>query len=157
MGTISLPMVAADISLDDAISKMKTASRSGVVWQRSLTEFLIFKASDVVIARSKRGNTYLSQLQGESVDTPDIAEIAGSTPGPFIQLEKVSTALRSTNSNFALLAVDLQEKAFVFTSALNLISKLEPGPSDCYCERCHEPVPKGQKCPIDDILPICKE
>jgi hypothetical protein len=161
VATISLPMVQTDITLDDAISRMKQAGRSGVVWRRTPSEFVMYKASDIVIAKSKskRRVTKLSELLGQNIETPDITSIAGSTPEPFIQFENLSKSLKSTKSQFGLLGVweEGEAKAFVFGSAVDLIAKMEPGPSDCYCEIGGEPGVRGKKCEMHGVLPKCDE
>ena len=160
MDTITLPMVESDMSLQDALIKMRQARRSGIVWQRNPKEFVLYTAARVVIEKSKRKAKSLGDLQGEPIDIPDIGTIANATPEPFIGLEELFATLRSPRTSYGLLAAGLAgdyKKALLFTIDPNAREKLESGPADCFCPACDRAGAKGTKCPIHKVLLVCGE
>ena len=151
-------MVESDVSLQDALAKMRKAGRSGIVWQKSPQEFVLYTAARVVIEKSKKRAKSLHDLQGEPIDIPDIGTIASATPEPFIGLEKLFGTLRSASTVYGLLAAGLagdHKKALLFTIDPLAREKLESGPADCFCPECDRAGPKGTKCPIHKVLLVC--
>ncbi len=156
MESITLPMILTDLSLEDAFDTMKSAGRSGIVWQKSPDEFRLYTAADVVVNIAS-GETHLGQLPGEEVELPDIPAVAKATPEPYIDTERLAASL-SLDKGYGLLAAGqykTQLRATLIVRTAELLANLEPAPEDCYCAKGH-PGPRGGTCPRDGTKIRCR-
>jgi len=158
LGTIALPLVDSDASLDDALAMMREASRSGLVWRRSPNEFVLYTAARVVLQKREHDARFLHDLVGQAIVAPDIGKVADATPNSFLAWETLISTLPSLHPAYGLLAANVagdSMSALLFTTDEDALVKLEPAPADCFCPQCDRGGPRGSKCPIHAVLLVC--
>jgi hypothetical protein len=157
MDSIALPMVESDVTLEQAFEVMKTAGRSGIVWRKRPTEFVLYQARNVVIGLAGAAQR-LSNVVGESVAVPDIGTMARSSPTPSVALEDLGDSLAKT-ARLGVIAAGASHgsaRALLFFRDSDLRPMLEPGPQDCYCRSCGTPGRKGSPCKVDGTIVTCR-
>jgi hypothetical protein len=149
MGMISLPMVREDLSLSDAFDLMRTARRSGLVFQTAFNAFFLYTAVEILEALD-RGMDRLGEVPArEELDLPDVAMVAGRTPAPYLDYETLSYFSPRGRALMAVGVLGNNLRATLFLRDSGLLAQVEPTPKDCYCEFCKRPGTCGRTCPKD--------